>query len=480
MSGQSTFRGRLARRFTLAMAALLAAVFALGFLALRQLLYERLDGLLLRLASIEAAATSDTPDDKVHFHDQLFLAGGPSHEDIQSRYAQVWRTDGASVLRSANLGDQDLPLPTPVRNEVVRSGTPILHTLMLRGERFRAVVYPLGLVGPQHRLHLLQVATSTEETDAMLRRALWVLVALVLVGSAVGGWVAWWMAGLAVRPVLSIIQQAEALEATVTGHQLYAQTDSRELDRLVSVLNAMLGRIDAVLERQVRFLADAGHAIKTPLTVLRGDLDVALRQPRSTEEYHSLLTQTLSDLKDTSALAEDLIVLARLDGTPVLDPPPETDLTTVVAAVVNAHETGVTVGGGRLTLTIETDGPAAVRVEEQLLARALGNLIDNAIRYGRPSGNIAVVLYRNPTQQFVVTVEDDGPGIPSAEQSRLFERFYRGVHGRATAPGSGLGLAIAKAIAEGAGGDLQYTSAPTGGAIFTIELPSSTPRSPSN
>lgn len=468
MTTNGSFRGRLARRFAVAMAIVIVAASAIGYLALDRVLYERLDVLLLRLASIEAAAISDAPDDQVHFHDQLFLTTGPSHDDVQARFAQVWGVDGTPVLRSANLGETDLPLPASIRQAVTRAGDPRLHTVLLRGERYRSVVYPLGLVGPQHRLHLLQVVTSTRDTEELLRRTLALLGALVVIGTAVGGGVAWWLAGFAVKPVLAIIQQAEALEPLRSGQQLRATTDTDELRRLVTVLNAMLGRIDAVMERQVRFLADAGHAIKTPLTVLRGDVDIALRQSRSNEEYRQVLQQTLQDLKETSAIAEDLIVLARLDSNLAGIVSEDIDVSAVVTRVAESYRAGLAAAGGRLTLRVPPG--ETVRMEGGLLDRAIGNLVDNAIRYGRPGGHVTVSLSASG-DHVCIDVADDGPGIPVEERPRVLERFYRGAHGRATSQGSGLGLAIANAIARSAGGTLKLSIPAEGGGRFSLVVP---------
>lgn len=468
MTATTSFRGRLARRFALAMALVIVAASVVGYLALDRVLYHRLDVLLIRLASIEAAATADSPDDQVHFHDQLFLAAGPAHEDVQGRFAQVWEVDGTPVLRSGNLGDTDLLLPEEVRNSVVASGNPQLHSITHRGARFRSIVYPLGLVGPQHRLHLLQVITATADTEELLQRTMIFLGLLVLLSTAVGGGVAWWVAGLAVKPVMLIIEQAEALDPHRAGLQLRARTDTTELRRLVTVLNAMLGRVDEVMERQVSFLADAGHAIKTPLTVLRGDVEISLRQPRSNEEYREVLEQTLQDLKGTSIVAEDLIILARLDGTVATVEPEEVDVSAVVTRVAESYRAGLAAAGGELTLVAPSG--VMIRMEGGLLDRALGNLVDNAIRYGRRGGRVTVSLFV-ASDQVSIDVADDGPGIPAEERSRVFDRFFRGGHGRLTAQGSGLGLAVAKAIALQAGGELFLRKESDVGAHFSMVLP---------
>lgn len=461
-----SFRGRLALRISGAVMALTLVGSAVGYLAIRRILLQRLDATLLRLAGIEAAAAADSPDESVHFHDEVLWAFGPGHETVLSRYAEVWTLDGGQVVRTRNLEGRDLPLSVAVRERVVQSGEPELFHIDWEGSLYRAVLFPLGIIGPQHRLHLLQVAVSTTETEGVLRRVLALLGALVVIGSAVGGWLSWWLAGYAVRPVLEITHQAEELEANRPGHHITAHAETEELNRLVSVLNAMLARIDTALDSQRRFLADAGHAIKTPLTILRGDVDVALRRPRSPEEYERVLHQTRSDLREVSVLAEDLITLARSDSGVLTPGRHSVSVDLLLARVAGKFERIVRDTGAQLV--IEAPPELVVEGESALLERAVSNLVDNAIKYGRNGGRVILSADARSDDWVQIRVADNGPGIPLKEQGRLFERFYRGEPGRRAARGSGLGLAIVKAIIESLGGKVEMASAPGQGTTITL------------
>lgn len=470
-----SFRARLALRFGAALGVTAALGCLGGYLTLRSTLYERLDGVVLRLASIEAAATADSPDESVHFHDAVFATGPVSSDSVLARYAEVWTLAGDPVVHTNNLGTRHLPLPEGVRRRVAATDQPELFTITFDGGRYRSVLYPLGLIGPQHQSHLLQVATSTHETDVTLERAAGFLVALAMGGFALGGALGWWLAGYAVRPVLAIIREAEQMNAVGHGHRIAVEADTSELQRLVAVLNGLLRRLDGVLEGQRRFLADAGHAIKTPLTVLRGDVDVALRKERAPEEYRRVLAQTLADLRDTSALAEDLITLARTDAEPahaVRAARAWADVGAVLAAVHGRFEAAAVRAGA--VLTVDTP-PAELLacVDPALLERALGNVVDNAVKY---SGATRIVLTCGsaPHQRVTLTVRDDGCGIPPVEQGRVFDRFFRGAAGRARS-GSGLGLAIARGLVESAGGSVSLDSTPGEGVTVRFVLPAPAP-----
>ena len=464
-----SFRGRLALRFTAVVMAFSVVGSSIGYLVLRRILYDRLDAILLRLAGIEAAATADSPDETVHFHDEIFQGRSSSHETILSRYAEVWTLEGEPVVRTENLGMRNLPLPAAVRERVAASGESELFDLTWEDQHYRAVLYPLPTIGPQHRVHLLQVAASARETETVLFRVVVFLAGIVLAGSVSGGVIGWWMAGYAVRPVLEIIHQAEALEADRRGHHIAAHADTDELRRLVSVLNAMLARIDIMVDGQRQFLADAGHAIKTPLTVLRGDIDVALRRRRSPDDYVQVLQQGLEDLKDVSLLAEDLITLARSDSGAQVPERATIALAPLLHRVAKKYERSAQADG--LQLDIQATDGLTVAGDVALLDRAISNLVDNAIKYGRQGRRIVVAAEPVASGWAAIRVSDSGPGMSHEDRVRVFDRFYRGEDGRRTSRGAGLGLAITKAIVESLGGRVEMETAPGRGTTVTLVCP---------
>ncbi len=469
MINPRSFRARLAIRFGGALSLLMLLASVLGYVAFRRMMYQRLDAILLRLAAIEAAATADSPDETVHFHDEVFLSVGPGHETILSRYAQVWTLDGEPVVRTRNLEGRNLPLSADVRERVVRSRTAELFQFEWGASRYRSVLYPLGAIGRQHRLHLLQVAASTQETDALLRRAAAALAALVAIGFALGGGLGWWLAAYAVRPVLQIIEQAEALDPYGAGHQLSVRADTDEFGRLVRVLNAALARIDEALEGRRRFIADAGHAIKTPITIMRGDVEVALRRPRAPDEYQHVLQQALEDLKEVSVLAENLITLARSDSGALAADIQPIDVEQVFGRVVLKFERTARRAGVKL-MTEPAPG-ITVLADPQLLERALTNLVDNAITYAGCPATIGLSAGLESDGWVVLRVSDSGPGIPTEDQVQVFNRFYRGEDARSQGRGSGLGLAIVKAIMESLGGQVTLESGPSQGTTVTLVCP---------
>ncbi len=470
MSRGRSFRGRLTIRFASTVFLLVTAVSLVTYFVLRFTLYQELDLTIRRLASIEAAATSDSPDQGIHFHDQVFLSAGPGSEALLTRYAQFWTLDGESILRTGNLKGRDLPLPSAIRQRVTERAVAESFGFEWDGQGYRSVLYPLDLPGPQQQLHLLQVAASTHGVERVLSRTLRLLAFLIGIGTMAAAGLGWWLAGQAVRPVVEIAEEAEAMRAGVPRHRLSAATETREFQRLVQVLNSMLSRIDDLLEGQRHFLADAGHAIRTPLTVLRGDLEVALRRDRTAKEYRATLTQALSDLKTVSSLAEDLIALARTAD--VEATPGDGEVVDLSALILDVQSkfAGLASNQG-VQILVDAEPGITVGGNQSLMERVLSNLLDNALKYGVSAGGaITIGVHRPEPGEVEISVSDSGQGIPSDELPRVFDRFYRGTAHRYTVGGTGLGLAIVQAVAEGLGGRAGVESSKTG-TTFRVTLP---------
>jgi two-component system OmpR family sensor kinase len=440
-----------------------------GYWVIRDLMFDQVDRTLMRLASLEASFAAAPQDTTVRFHHAVLLNAGSASQAILPRYGQVWSLEGKPIIRTANLNGSDLPLDEDVRRHVVETQQPEIFGFNWREESYRAVIYPLGLVGPQHEQHLLEVALSTAQAREVLGGFRTLLAFLALLGVAISFLLGWWLAGSAIRPVMSIIDQAEAIEMTGGGHKIEAQAHTAEMGRLTSVLNSMLARIDEAFAAQRRFIGDVGHQIRTPLTVLRGDIDVALRKQRSQEQYQTILAESLVDLKEVSGLADDLIMLARGDSG-VLSPQLEKVVTAELLEKVADKYRGAAQEIG-VDITVDAHPQVELSADSKMLSRAIGNLVDNAIKYGKSGTSVRLRSALGQGGQVILTVEDDGAGVRAADRSELFKRFVRGRSDRDHVPGTGLGLSITKAIVASHGGKVVYRDGAGAGAIFEIVLP---------
>lgn len=462
-----SFRLQLALRFALTLLAIIVAVGAGSTLFLRARLYHQLDRTLLTLAEVEAEAGASATGPAFHFHEGVFLARSAHPLSELTRYAELWEEGGTPVVRSANLEGRDLPLPAAAMQEATR-GVVGWATHRWGSERLRTIVYPLRLVGVQHAMHFLQVSAPLESVDGTVRGAALLALILALAGAGVAFAGAWWFAGLATRPVAEIVAQAEAVEAGTLSARITSHAEVAEYHRLVAVLNAMLDRLERAFQAQRRFVADASHELRAPLTVLKGSMDVALRRGRGAAEYREVIESSREEVDRMSALAENLLLLARTDSGLPPDHLRPVDLEAVVLrAVEKAREAAA---AAAVSLSVESS-PTAARGDAGLLERAVGNLLENAVKYSTRGGGARIsVRCASADGRARVEVEDTGPGIAPEHALHIFERFYRGDPARSRDSGTGLGLPIASAIAEAHGGRLELVRAQPG-ALFRLTLP---------
>jgi heavy metal sensor kinase len=288
--------------------------------------------------------------------------------------------------------------------------------------------------------------------------------ALLLAGG--GGWL---LAHRALTPVARMTEAARRIGAAHLAERLQETGTGDELDRLATTLNAMLSRLDDAFHQMRRFSADASHELQTPLTILKGELEVALRTPRRPEAYQEVLRSALEEIDRIATLVEGLMLLARADaGMLRLDLRP-VELDQLLQDVYG--RTKVLADAKHLTLCLGIVEPVAIEGDYERLRRLLLNLVDNAIKY-TPAGGQVTLSVQYCTQWASLHVSDTGIGLSQAEQEHIFQRFYRTATARSQgAEGSGLGLCIAYSIAAAHGGSIQVDSTPGRGSRFTVLLP---------
>lgn len=462
-----SFRVSLAFRMAAATLALFTAISIASVVALRTILYRELDGTLLRLAEVEAQAGAATTGPDFTFHEGVLLTPREGSSGELTRYAQLWSNAGRPLVRSRNLA-RPLELPATALAVAAR-GQVGWTTQEWHGQELRSVVYPLKLVGAAHGVHLLQVAAPTEPTRQTVSEFSALVAALALLAAGGVYLVAWRMAGIALRPTREITDQAEALEAGTLSERITAHADVAEFSRLTAVLNGMLDRLDRAFRVQQQFTADASHELRAPLTALRGDIEVTLRRIRSPEEYQATLVRCREEVLRLARLAGDLLVLARSDAGALLLERNEVDLRALVDSIIERY--GPLARARQVTFdVVGTDGVVAGDVA--VLERVVGNLIDNAIKYGPPGGTVHARIDAGPV--VALTVTDEGPGIDPGVADHIFARFFRSDPARPRADGAGLGLSIVRAGAEAHGGTVEFLGN-LPGARFRLTIPAAEP-----
>jgi len=347
-------------------------------------------------------------------------------------------------------------------------GVPTFETLKNNGGYpVRVLIMPVVAAGQV--TNVVQVGISLENMYITLRRFVLIMAALFPLGLLLAGGGGWLLARRALRPVDHMTRAAQRISGEHLTERLLETGTGDELDRLARTLNEMLTRLDESFRQVRQFSADASHELQTPLTILKGEIEVALRSGRTPEEYQEVLTSSLEEIERISRLVEGLLLLARADsGVLRMDHQPLAlaELLAEVAAQMQKMATGQGV-----SLLLENLAPVTISGDREQLKRLFINLIDNAIKYTPAGGRVSLSLGEEGGQ-VLISVIDTGIGLSEDEQGRIFTRFYRAAQARSqSGGGAGLGLCIAQSIAEAHGGTIQVLSHPGQGSSFTVVLP---------
>jgi signal transduction histidine kinase len=280
------------------------------------------------------------------------------------------------------------------------------------------------------------------------------------------GVVVWWLVGRTLRPVEAIRSEVAEIGATELHRRVPEPATGDEIARLATTMNAMLARLEDATRQQQRFVADASHELRSPLTRIRTEAEVALagvdRAGRDGVDVEATLASVLEDTAELQHLVDDLLHLARADAGAAAVQRRPLDLDDVVMREVDR----LRAGGHRIDPSAVSG--AHVVGDAPLLARAVRNLLDNAVRHARQS--VRVELGERDGVA-VLVVRDDGPGIPADDRERVFERFTRLDDARTRDGGGiGLGLSITREIVEAHGGTIRIADDGPG-ATFVVELP---------
>lgn len=430
-----------------------------------QALRRQLDGALATHARTEAASCFDRPGGQAHVHERPI----ESTSGALTKYAAIYDIRSGAVLVKTRTFPDAPPLDAEARTRCGR-GEEYLVDLRVRtadgrGRRLRGVWVPAPEPVAPWALLLLAVP---DEMEARVQRQIRVAAAAAaLIGLLVAGGVARLLARRLTRGTEAIARAARRVADGDLRARVVLDIPDAEIAGLGQDLNDMIERLARLMAAQRRFTSDAAHELRSPITALLSQLEVALRKERSEAEYRECLESCVEDAQRMSKMAEDLLALARLEGRPTRGTDRvelrEVAQQTLLRLSEPAHAAGV-------ALRLLPGPPVSLGGDSLQLSRLLHNLVENGLRVS-PAGAEVEVDVRQEDAEAQLAVLDRGPGIPEALRARLFEPFMRLDVGRARAQGgTGLGLAIAREIARVHGGELTYADRPGGGACFLAVL----------
>lgn len=476
MSTSRAFRISLTTRLTAfflsALAVVLVGLSVMLYLGSRSSLSKQADERLDAALSTLTAAVEFNEEGLEWEPSQRRLALGKQSDDHEVRWTV---RDGRGVLvgKSENLqSDEFLDTLPPLESAGVRTIREVadggrswrVHQRRLDQEKRGAS--PSGIA---HETLSLTAALDVAPMEAGLRA-----LGRLSTGLSIGIWLLAAALGRrfcarALRPVAVMADAARQMGATEIDHRLPTPVAKDELQDLAEAFNGLLDRLQEAFERQTRFTGDASHQLRTPLAAMLGQIDVALRRERPSDEYRRTLSLVRDQAAHLGKIVEMLLFLARADAESVRPECPVIDLAVWAEDALSSWADHPREAD--IALEIDHEGPLLARVHPPLLGQLVDNLVDNACKYTNIGTRVRLRVFREGNH-VVLEVADEGTGIAEEDRPHLFEPFYRSLRARRQGrPGVGLGLAVAQRIAVSLDGRLDVESSIGEGSAFRLTLP---------
>lgn len=466
---RSSVRSRLMVWYVGTVVAVMAAFSLVLFLSLRRSLLASTDEALRNIAQDITAALLEEHDDTVseivsecvaekHHGGQLQVLVRPASGPPELVLAEIAREPAA----------ESLPLTAAARAAALAGSSSFETPSPMHGSVWRTLTFAAQDARMQY---IIQVGMSLKTVTETLRRLALTLLTSVPLFLAVLALFGYFFIRGAFQPVRRMVATVHSIRADDLSRRVTDVESPDEIGELAATFNAMLGRIERAFDEVRQFSSDAAHELKTPLTALRGEMEVALRKEREPAEYRAVLASGLEEAAKLERIVDDLLLLARMDAS---SRGLFSELIALDEVVLEAHEeTRLLAERTRVSLVLKKLDQVRVKGNAMLLRRLLVNLIDNGIKYNRPGGSVSVTLeLRGEEGEARLVVEDTGIGIPVESLPHLFDRFYRVDKARSRdVGGTGLGLAIVRRVAEAHGGTVTAESTVGEGSRFTVVLP---------
>jgi two-component system, OmpR family, sensor kinase len=413
--------------------------------------------------SLTRAFQEIQPYIRINSSGELDITTEPSLDLTSNIFFQVWSRDGRLKDFSMNIVNLHQPLDTPG----MQTSTTQFRSTAIGEASLRVLTVPLEIGGRSvGRIQIAQgLSVITEALNTLLEVML--IVGIVLIGLA--GAASWMITQSALAPLVHFTRTALEITRTndLTRRVPLKGPPDDEIGNLIQAFNQMLSRLDRMIQSQRRFLADVGHEFRTPLTVIRGNVDLMERMNELDEES---VESIRSEVDRLTRLVGDLLLLAQIESGKLPLNRQRIELDSLVLEVIRQSKV---LAGDRVRLKLNEIDQVQVCGDMDRLKQVFVNLLSNAIKYTPDQGQVVVSLAKD-IRFAIVTVSDTGPGIPQEDLPNIFDRFYRGEKSRFRSKdgkGFGLGLSIAYWIVKNHNGRIEVDSKPGAGTTFQVLLP---------
>ncbi len=421
-----------------------------------------------RAEDVQEVLNHESPDNSIQQVSDDFAAIYNLKDD--GKYLQVRDETGNWIFRSKRMIAQNPDLPAP--GHLPKGG---VIAEFHQGTRYvRVLAYPIEVRGRRYSVQTGIALNKSMVLTASFRNKLLLLTPIVILLAAMGGH---FMSRKALKPVAALAAEARRINDRNLDIRLPVTGAKDEISDLSRTLNQMLERIDRAFASVRTFTGNASHELRTPISLMRTEIEVALYRPRDSEEYRAILGRLHEETARMTSLVENLLSLARADGgaeTITLAPIRVNDLFRLAAETWKSA-----MNDSLLDFRVDlAEEDLSLLGDSQSLQRLLSILLENANKYTPPGGAVKLRAAVDG-ERIVLSVQDSGIGIAPLDRPRIFDRFYRAAPpGESIPAGSGLGLALAKWIAERHGTELRVESDPGRGSCFSFSLQRTIPALP--
>lgn len=447
--------------------ALILVTFSSGvYIYFQNSLQKSIDTKIKSIAEVLASSMTETHNQSLFGNFERYLENALGKKP-KGKFIQIIDASGKIGARLNDLEAEAVPVSF-VTLEKALKGEIVYETIETARPRLRMITMPI--LENKKIISIVQVGSSLEEFEDTMKRLLIIMIISIITSIAVTIVVGYFMAKKTMKPVDQIRRAAVNISSNNLDERIDIKGRKDELGRLAETFNAMISRLKDSFQRINQFSIDVSHELKTPLTILKGETELALRKERTNEEYKRSMQSNLEEIDRMSRIIDDLLLLSKAETKDIGMNLEKIDLRDLLADVcMNMKLFGENKGVEIIARELED-----IRLvgDELKLRRMITNVVENAIKYGHRGGHVIVSSYKQ-NGFACVNVEDDGPGISPGDIKYIFDRFYRADRSRKRESGSGLGLSISKWIAEAHKGSIDVQSRPAAGSVFTIKLPMS-------
>lgn len=383
------------------------------------------------------------------------------------KFIQVLDTTGRIGLKSGSLGRFQLPISIEALRNASQGRVTFETNRTIDTSPIRIVTMPI--VEGRRITNIVQVASSLEDMEKALHTLLLILSITIPSALAVASLGGNFLANRALRPVDEVTNTARAITSHNLNKRIQIKKVKDEIGRLAETFNEMISRLDQSFKQIRQFSADASHELKTPLTVLKGEIEVALRRGRTGDEYRTILRSNLEEINNMTKIVEDLLLLSRADAGEIPLIKARVDLSEFLSEI--QVQSQVVATAKSMDVYFHNNQRVYALVDLLRLKSMMLNLVENGIKYSPPGSRIDITLEKEDGCA-LITVSDQGIGVPQEALPHIFDRFFRVDKARSRQEGgSGLGLSICKWIAEAHNGSISAKSEMGKGSVFIVRIP---------